>query len=199
MRELPEPVFATDAPAPNAVSVVQQLIHRLDRHRAGIVDFALRLLDDDLELSRELVGIDRRAAVCVRLDVERLDEPARRNHSVVQRVIVDRRGVQIAADRLRLPRDLSHATAWRALEVHVLEHMRDAHDIVGLVEVAGGHVRHDRRYRRARVAPHEYAQAVRQSPPANRCWIDERHVRNQDVPSGRLRITTIPSTKQRRP
>src|SRR5205085_6575230 len=43
-REAPQSIFPADAPAPYAVPVVQQLVRRLDRDRAGIVRLPLRLL-----------------------------------------------------------------------------------------------------------------------------------------------------------
>ena len=128
----------------------------------GAVGLALGLLDDDFEFARQLAGVDQRVRVRVGLDREARGEPARREHRVVVRVIVDRAGVEIAAARLGVARDLAGPARRRALEVHVLEHVRDADLGVGLVEVAGLHVRDDRDHRRARVAAHEQAQAVRE-------------------------------------
>ena len=91
-----------------------------------VVRLALRLLDDDLELARELVRIDHRVRVRVGLDVEPVREARRRQHRVVARVVVDRVRVEVAAARLRLLRDLADAARRRALEVHVLEHVGDA-------------------------------------------------------------------------
>jgi hypothetical protein len=82
-------------------------------------------------------------------------------------VIVDRGRVEIAAHRLRLARDLADGAARRALEEHVLEDVRDAHDVVRLVEVAGAHVGHDRDDRRRRISAHEHGEPVGQNGPAN--------------------------------
>ena len=161
-RDLAQPRLAADAPAADAMAVVQQLVQRFGRHGRRIVRLSLRLLDDDLELARQLVGVDDRAGVGVGLDVEALHEARRRQHRVVARVVVDRAGVEIAADGLRLLGDLADAARRRALEVHVLEHVRDADDVVGLVEVAGAHVRDDGDDRRRAVAPNQHGQSVGQ-------------------------------------
>src|SRR5262249_18513989 len=144
LTERAESGLAPDAPAPNAVPVVNELVQRLRRDRTRIVRLALRFLDDDLELATELAAVDQGVRVRVGLHVEAGEETGRGQHGVVDRVVVNRRRVQVTAGGLRLLRDLADTSARRALEVHVLEHVRDADDVVRLVEVAGAHIRDDR-------------------------------------------------------
>jgi hypothetical protein len=152
--------------------VVQQLVQRLRGDRARIVRFPLRLLDDHLELLRQLVGVDDRVRVRVELHVERRREPRRWDDGVVARVIVDRGRVEVAAHRLRLTRDLAHAARRRALEEHVLEHVCDAHDVVGLVEVAGADVGDDGHHGRRPVLPQHHDESVREHGAADRRRIE---------------------------
>src|SRR4051812_4037742 len=58
-RQATQPLLASDAPAPNAMPVMQQLEQRLDSDGARIVRLAFGFLDDDLELARELVPVDQ--------------------------------------------------------------------------------------------------------------------------------------------
>ena len=154
-REPPKAGFTADPPASHSMPIVQQLEQRLGRDRGGIVGLSLRLLDDHLELTRELACIDHGVRVRVSLDLEARNQPGRRQHRVVHRVVVDRAGVEVAATRFRLLRDDANAARRRALEVHVLEHVRDADDVVGLVEVPRLHVRDDRDDGCRVVSPHE--------------------------------------------
>lgn len=59
-REGAEPRLAPHPPPSDAVPVVQHLEERLNGERGGRVRLPLRLLDDHLELARELVGVDDR-------------------------------------------------------------------------------------------------------------------------------------------
>ncbi len=156
-----QPRLAADAPAADAMPVVEQLVQRLRRDGRRVVGFALGLLDDHLELARQLAAVDQRVRVGVCLDVEPGLQARRRKDGVVARVIVDRAGVQIAAGRLRFLGDLADAAGRRALEVHVLEHVRDSDDVVRLVEIAGADERDDGDDRRRRIAAHEHGQPVR--------------------------------------
>src|SRR5579863_187690 len=122
----------------------------------------MHLLDDDLDLLRQLDGIDHRPCVRVRLNCECVAEARRGDDGVVARVIVDRVRVEIAAARFGLTRDLADATGRRALEVHVLEHVRDPHDVVGLIEVPGLDVGHDRDGACRPVPAYEESESVRQ-------------------------------------
>jgi hypothetical protein len=98
----------------------------------------------------------------VGLDFEPGDEAARRQDRVVAGVVVDRVGVEISAGGLGFLRDLSDAAALRPLEEHVLEDVGDADDVVGLVEVSGLDVGHDRDDRSGPVLPDQHRQTVRQ-------------------------------------
>ena len=175
-RERAQSRLAADAPAPDAVLCRAAASNSVSvASGARAVGFALGFLDDDFEFARKLAGVDQRIRIRIGLNREARGETARREHRVVVRVVVDRAGVEISAARLRIARDFADAARRRALEVHVLEHVRDADFVVRLVEIAGLHVRHDRDDRRARVAPHEQAEAVRRascarpSPAAARC------------------------------
>jgi hypothetical protein len=59
--------------------------------------FPLRLLDDHLELARELLGVDQRVGVGVELHVEPAAKLDDGSTGVVAGVIVDRRRVEVAA------------------------------------------------------------------------------------------------------
>ena len=63
--------LVADAPAADAVPVEHHLVQRLVGDGARRVELALGLLDDDLELARQLAGVDDRVAERVGLDVER--------------------------------------------------------------------------------------------------------------------------------
>ena len=89
-RERAKAGLAPDAPAAHAMPVVQHLVQRLRGDGVRGVRLALRLLDDDLDLAGQLVGVDERVGVRVGLDVEPCGEARRRQHRVVARVVVDR-------------------------------------------------------------------------------------------------------------
>ena len=190
-RQTAQPLLAPDPPAPHAVLVVQQRVERLHRHRARIVLLALGFLDDHLELARQLAGIDARVRVRIVLDLEAAHESRRREHGVVAGLVVDRAGVEIAARRLRRARDLAHAARGRALEEHVLQHVRDAEDVVRLVEVAGAHVRDDRHDGRARVAADECGEAVGELYPAYTVGGQERR---GAAPAGHCTMRSSPAS-----
>jgi hypothetical protein len=168
-----------DAPAPHAVPVVQQLVQRLQRDRRRVVGLSLRLLDDDLELFGQLLRIDDRMGVGVGLDLEAGREARRGQHRVVARVVVDRVRVQVAAGGLGGLRDLADPSLLRALEEHVLEYMRDAHHIVGLVEVARLDVGDDGDDRRGVVTPDDDRQPVGQHGAADGRRIKQRAGRDR--------------------
>ena len=142
--------------------VEERRVERFDRHRRRRVALAFGFLDDHVEFARQLPGVDDRACVRIELDLEALHERRRWQHGVVRGVIVDRVRVEIAAVRLRFAGDLPHATGWRPLEEHVLQHVRDADDVVGLVEIPHLHVGHDGDHRCRRIATHQQRQTVRQ-------------------------------------
>ncbi len=177
-RERTETGLAPDTPAAHAMPVVQQFEQRLRGDGVRAVRLALRLLDDHLDLAGQLVRVDERVGVRVRLDGESCGKARRRQHRVVARVIVDRAGVQVTALRLGLAGDVAHAAGGRALEVHVLEHVRHAHHVVGFVEVSRGHPGDDRDHRHAVVGGDEYGQAVAEPvavhPPRHEHGIEQR-------------------------
>ena len=84
------------------------------------------LLDDDVLLARNLLGIERR----LRQDVGQHVEPERhvgfQDARIIGRHLDAGAGVEVAAHRLDLLGDLARGAARRALEGHVLEEMRDA-------------------------------------------------------------------------
>jgi hypothetical protein len=59
-------------------------------------------------------------------------------------MVVARAGIEIAAGCLGLPGDCAHAPPGRALEEHVLQHVRDADPMVRLVEETRLHMSDDR-------------------------------------------------------
>ena len=168
-RERAQASLAPDAPATDAMSIVQQRVQRLDGDCRRVVFLPLGFLDDDFEFVRQLAGVDQGTTVRVRLDFKRGVEAAGWHHGVVQRVVVDRRRVQVSADGLGLPRDLAHAARGRALEVHVLQHMRDADLVVRFVEIAGVDVGDDRGDRDRRVTTHQHAQPVGKRAALDSC------------------------------
>ncbi len=200
-REPPKAGFPADPPASHPMPIVKQLEQRFGRDGGGIVGLSFRLLDDHLELTRELAGVDHRVRVRVGLDLQARDQPGRRQHRVVHRVVVDRAGVEIAAASLRFLGDDANAARRRPLEVHVLEHVGDADDVVGLVEVPRLHVCDDRDDGCRVVSAHENGQPVRQDLALHRSGVhrnragdDRGHGRK-----GRRRRRTIAATIQATP
>ena len=126
-----------DAPAADPVPVEHQLVERLVGNRVRRVELPAGLLNDHLKLPLQLVPVDHRVPQRIRLNVERLAEPRRREYDIVGGVVVAGSGIEIAAGRLGLARDLPHAAARRSLEVHVLQNVRDPLPAIGLVEEAG--------------------------------------------------------------
>ena len=161
-RERPQLGFIAHAPAPDAMLVEQRGIQRFDGHRRGGVPLALRLLDDHFEFARQLLGVDDRPRVRVELNLESLHERRRRQYRVVRGVIVDRVRVEITAVRLRFAGDLPDAARRRALEEHVLQHVRDTDHVVRFVEIADLHVGDDGHHWCRRIATHEQREAVGQ-------------------------------------
>ena len=140
--EAGEVLLVPDAPAADAVVVVHHLVQRLRGDRAGVVQLAPGLLDDHLQLAAELVGVDGRVHQRVALDGDRLAQVVGREHHVVGGVIVAGAGVEVAAGGLGVPGDLPRPAARRALEEHVLQHVRDPGPAVRFVEEPGLHVGH---------------------------------------------------------
>ena len=159
-RERAQPGLAPDAPPADAMPVVQKFVERLRGHCGGVVRLALRLLDDDLELAGKFVAVDQRVGVGVELDVESRRRARHGEDRVIDRVIVDRSRVEVATTRLGGLGDLPDTARGRPLEVHVLEHVGDADDVVGLVEVAGLDPRDDGDDGRRRIAPEQDGEAI---------------------------------------
>ncbi len=120
--------------------IEQHLMQRLVSHRARRIELALRLLDDHLQLALELTRVDQRTAQRRALDLHRAAQSRRGKDHVVRGMVVGSVGIEVAAGRLGLARQLARAEpparARRSgtLEVHVLQHVRDAHQLVRLVE-----------------------------------------------------------------
>jgi hypothetical protein len=129
--------FISDAPAPDPVLIEHQFVQGFVGYRRGVIKFPFGFLDDDLQFAAELVGIDQGVAQGIGLDVERSRQAAGRQHRVIVGVVVGRAGVQVAAGGLGLPRNGAHPAPRRALEEHVLEHVRDSAPPVRLVEESG--------------------------------------------------------------
>ena len=129
-----------------------------DRH----VLRALPLLHDDLELARELVGVEGRVAERVGEDVEAGREVAAGEDEMVDGVVGGGERVDVAARRLDLGGDLSDAALRGALEEHVLVHVRDAG--FGLLFVGGAdlHPRLQRDDGREVIFAHDHMETVRQ-------------------------------------
>ncbi len=176
-RERSEPRLSADSPPPHSVSIVQQLVQRLGCDRGRTVRFPFRFLDDDFHFLRQLAGVDHRVRVRVRLDVQSLRKTRRRQHGVVRGVVVDGVRIEEPAARLRLFREVSDATLLGPLEEHVLEGVRETLLVVGLVEVSGLHVGHDRDDRGRPVLLNENGQSIREHCSMNAVRI---HCRERD-------------------
>ena len=111
----------------------------LEHEVVGRVLDGADLLDDDVLLAGDLVGIEAR----MRQDVGQHVEPERdvglEHARVIGRHLDAGAGIEIAADRLDLLGDLARGAARRALERHVLEEMRDAVLVRLLVTAAARH------------------------------------------------------------
>ncbi len=164
--QTPQPFLGPDPPTAHAVGAEQLGVERLGRDGARGVELAIGLLDDHLELARQLLRIDGGVHQRVSLDVQRpLQTRGRRRHDdVVRRHVVRRAGVHVAADPLDVAGDLARTPNGGALEVHVLQDVGDPDPLVGLVEVARPHVGHDRDDRRRRISLHQQDESVRQDP-----------------------------------
>jgi len=105
------------------------------RDRRGVLGRA-DLLDDDVLLADELLGVEGRIGQDVGQDVERQRHVGAQHPGVVGGGLDAGRGVEVAADRLDLLGDLAGGAPRRALERHVLEQMRDAVLVTMLVAAA---------------------------------------------------------------
>ncbi len=127
---------AEDGPADRLVG--ERLFLQIIEHEiARIVLRGADLLHDHILLALELGRIERWVAENVGEHVERERHVGFEHARVIGRRFDRGRGVEVAADRLDLLRDLPRGAALRALERHVLEKMRDAVFLLLLVAAAG--------------------------------------------------------------
>ena len=103
----------------------------------GRVDRLGDLLHHHFLLARQLIGVERRVLQDVGQDVEGQRHVLLQHLGVIGGMVARGVGVDIAADRLDLLGDLARAAPRRALEGHVLEHVRHAVDVGRLVARAG--------------------------------------------------------------
>src|SRR5689334_3448418 len=106
-RQSTQRIFTTNSPTPNEMLVVNQFVERLNGGCIWSIHFAFSLLNDDLKLFLELVCIDRRIRVRVRLNLQPCKKSRCRQNSEIRRVVVNRVRIEITATRLRLLRDLT--------------------------------------------------------------------------------------------
>ena len=123
---------------------------------------ALPLLHHDLELARELGRVERGVAERVGEDVEAGREVSPGEHEMVDGVVGGGERVDVAARRLDLGGDLSDAACGRALEEHVLVHVRDAGFRILLVGGADLHPRLQRDDRREMIFTNDDMETVRE-------------------------------------
>ncbi len=145
---------ADDVPAERLVAVQMALPDVADvaARRVGV---HVHLLDDHALLALDLVGVEARVAQHVDEHVERHVARLRGALHVVARELLPGEGVELAADRVDLGRDVPRRRpALGALEEHVLGEVRDPPFLPPLVARAGGvheeaghrlRVRHPRR------------------------------------------------------
>ena len=145
--------------------IVHDFVKRLLGNRSRVVELALGLLDDDLEFACEFLAIDRGMHQRVALDRNGVLQAGTGQHREVTGVVVAGTRVEVPARGLGLPRDLSRPAGRRSLEEHVLEHVRDPHPAIGLVEETGFHMRDNRRDRRGAVALHQQRETVGEDFP----------------------------------
>src|SRR5262249_30334548 len=103
------------------------------------------LLDDDVFLARDLVGIERGRGENVRQDVERERHVALERTRIIRGHLDAGRSVELAAHRLDFFGDLPRRAPRRSLERHVLEEMRDALLVRLLVAAAAADPHAERR------------------------------------------------------
>ena len=104
----------------------------VDQIVGGVLDH-LDLFDDDLLLALDVVGRERRVEHDVRQDVDGERQVLVEHLDVVARVLLGRKRVELPADRVDGLRDVLGAARLGALEEHVLDKVRDAAALGGLV------------------------------------------------------------------
>ncbi len=103
----------------------------------GCVDRLGDLLHHHFLLARQLIAVEGRVLQDVGQDVEGQRHVFLQHLGVIGGVVARGVRVDIAADRLDLLGDLARAAPRRALESHVLEHVRHAIDVGRLMARAG--------------------------------------------------------------
>ncbi len=162
-RQRPHLLLSPDAPPPDAVRLEHFAEHHLEGVRAGCVDLPSPLLQDRLDLALQLLRVEQGMHQGVGLDLQALAEVLRRQDDVIVGGVVIGAGVQLAAERLDLGRDLVRPRAIRRpLEEHVLDDVRDADLAVLLVEVARPDPQIDRHDRCGVIRGRQDDDAVRQ-------------------------------------
>ena len=142
---------ADDVPAERLVAVEKLVVHALEILPRGVV-VHVHLLDDHALLALDLLGVEVRVPEHVDQDVERDVSVLGGALDVVARVLLAGEGVELAADRVDLARDVARGRPpLRALEEHVLGEVRDPVRVPRLVARAGGE--HDEARDRLRTAP----------------------------------------------
>ena len=96
----------------------------VDQIVGGVLDH-LDLLEDHLLLAVDLVGRERRMQHQIREDVERPRQVFVHHLDVVARVFLRREGIEVAAHRVELLRDVLRGATFGALEEHVLDEVGD--------------------------------------------------------------------------
>jgi len=127
----------SDPPAPDPVLFVGQRKHGLTTvgHRA--VELPPCLLLDRANLLFEHFGIKERVLQGIRLDPQALAPVVGGHDRVIGGVIIGSGGIEDPAELLGLPADVFRiGMRRRAVEEHVLDHMADPRQFIGLVEVA---------------------------------------------------------------
>ena len=128
---------AEDVPAERLVAVDELVVHARDVVPRR-VDVHVHLLDDHALLALDLLGVELGVAEHVDEDVEGDVAVLGRAADVVARVLLAGEGVELAADRVDLGRDVARRRApLGALEEHVLGEVRDAVRLGRLVARAG--------------------------------------------------------------
>ena len=105
----------------------------LPRLAFWVVEPLLDFLQHDVALALKLSGVEAGVLQSVGQDVEASIEKPTGQNQVVHGFVVAGPGVDLATRALHFPRDLTHAAPLGPLEQHVLEHMRDAGQFLGLV------------------------------------------------------------------
>ena len=152
--------FGADAPAAQAMAGVQEFVQHFAGNRTRRIELATCLLDDHAQFATEFVGVEGCIAHLIRLKCHQPGRMAHRHRGVVHGAVVRRVGVEGAAERLGALRQFARTERRRTLEEHVLEDVRDPHELVGLVEESGANVADERRGWRGPASLHQQRHAI---------------------------------------